>query len=99
QYLPRNTTQISGLTIEDIAIEVKVRHERAFDGGSSETGSDFQWRKDGESHLYRPDTIHTLQLACRTGKYDFYKKYSSMLYEDMNEQNRSEVRRVGKECR
>ncbi|MFC5464234.1 glutamate synthase large subunit [Lederbergia graminis] len=87
QYFPRTPTQISGLTIEDIALEVKVRHERAFDGGSLETGSDFQWRKDGESHLYRPETIHTLQLACRTGKYDFYKKYSSMLYEDMNEQN------------
>src|SRR5690606_22763462 len=63
QYFPRTPTQISGLTIEDIALEVKVRHERAFDGGSLETGSDFQWRKDGESHLYRPETIHTLQLA------------------------------------
>ncbi|MEK3885987.1 glutamate synthase large subunit [Bacillus sp. FSL K6-3431] len=89
QYFPRTPSQISGLTLDDIAKEAEMRHEKAFSAKDVglETGSDFQWRHDGESHLYRPQTIHTLQLACRTGKYELYKKYSTMLNEDTNNLN------------
>lgn len=81
RYFPRTISQIGGLDITDIALETAARHNRGWEDKRLllEEGSDFQWRKSGEEHLYRPETIHTLQLACRTGNYEYYKKYSEML--------------------
>lgn len=81
RYFPRTISQIGGLELVDIATEIAARHQKAWEDENLqlEEGSDFQWRKNGENHLYRPETIHTLQLACRTGNYKLYKKYSDML--------------------
>jgi hypothetical protein len=46
-------------------------------------GGEYQWRKDGEAHLFSPETIHTLQQAVKLGKYDLFKKYSQLV----NQQN------------
>ncbi|MCJ7842050.1 glutamate synthase large subunit [Lederbergia sp. NSJ-179] len=87
-YFPRTTSQIGGLRLDDIAKEVRMRHVKAFSENSPslESGSDFQWRHNGETHLFRPETIHTLQYACRTGKYEVYKKYSRLLQEAGDQQ-------------
>jgi len=76
------------MTVEDIGKEVCIRHMNAYKSEESnlETGSDFQWRHDGELHLYQPKTIHTLQQAVRTGNYDLYKKYSRMINEELSQQ-------------
>lgn len=86
RYFPRTSTKIGGLTLEDIAKEVCMRHGSAYQSEdvNLETGSDFRWRHDGELHLYQPKTIHTLQQAVRTGSYDVYKKYSTMLNEELS---------------
>ncbi|GIN72618.1 glutamate synthase [NADPH] large chain [Bacillus sp. J14TS2] len=86
-YFPRTVSQIGGLSLDDIAKEVRTRHVKAFseDEPTLESGSDFQWRHNGELHLFRPDTIHTLQYACRTGKYELYKKYSHLVQEDADQ--------------
>ncbi|WP_453991718.1 glutamate synthase large subunit [Bacillus nitroreducens] len=83
-YFPRTVSRIGGLQIEDIAKETILRHNQAWlkEEPTLDEGSDHQWRAGGESHLFRPETIHTLQHACRTGKYELYKKYSQMLAED-----------------
>lgn len=85
-YFPRTISQIGGLNLTDIAIETVNRHKTGWEQAKPvlEEGSDFQWRKNGEDHIYRPETIHTLQLACRTGNYELYKKYSHMLSEETN---------------
>lgn len=85
-YFPRTVSQIGGLDLTDIAIETVNRHKLAWEQNKTvlDEGSDFQWRKNGEDHIYRPETIHTLQLACRTGSYDLFKKYSGMLSEETN---------------
>lgn len=91
QYFPRTVSQIGGLDLTDIAKETVARHNKAWEDEKLllEEGSDFQWRKNGEEHLYRPETIHTLQLACRTGKYELYKKYSDMLSKESHTTLRS----------
>lgn len=88
RYFPRTSTKIGGMTVEDIGKEVCIRHMNAYKSEESnlETGSDFQWRHDGELHLYQPKTIHTLQQAVRTGNYDLYKKYSRMINEELSQQ-------------
>ncbi|MEH7381112.1 glutamate synthase large subunit [Bacillus sp. JJ1533] len=88
RYFPNTSSKLSGLTIEDIATEVRLRHEAAFQSQDTvvTTGSEFQWRYGGETHLFQPKTIHLLQHAVRTGKYEIYKQYSSLLHEEISQQ-------------
>lgn len=88
RYFPNTASKLGGLTLEDIEKEVRLRHERAFqpEEAGLETGSDFQWRYGGETHLFQPKTIHLLQHAVRTGKYEVYKEYSRMLHEEISQQ-------------
>jgi glutamate synthase (ferredoxin) len=41
-----------------------------------EVGGSYQWRADGEHHLFNPHTVHKLQLACRNADYKAFKDYS-----------------------
>src|SRR5690606_421210 len=73
-------------------METLQRHARAWhskeaeEPTSLESGSDLQWRYGGEAHLYQPQTIHTLQQACRTGDYSLFKAYSRMPQEERQSQ-------------
>ena len=44
-----------------------------------DSGGEYQWRKDGEDHLFNPQTIHTLQMSTRKNDYKLYKKYSELV--------------------
>jgi glutamate synthase (ferredoxin) len=48
-------------------------------GKTLDPGGHYQWRKDGEYHLFNPETVHRLQLACRTNNYDIYKQYADLV--------------------
>jgi glutamate synthase (NADPH/NADH) large chain len=83
RYFTRTSSQIGGITLEIIAKETLMRHEKAYQSESDESlepGSDFQWRRDGEYHAFNPKTVHTLQRACRQGDYELFKKYSEMAH-------------------
>jgi glutamate synthase (ferredoxin) len=89
-YFKWTPTRIGGIKLDVVAEEVRIRHRKGFTGQEGrvkdlDAGGDHQWRKDGELHLYNPETIHTLQHATRTGDYNLFKKYSDML----NEQDRN----------
>ena len=42
-------------------------------------GGQYQWRREGELHLFNPETIHKLQHACRTNSYQAFKEYSELV--------------------
>jgi glutamate synthase (ferredoxin) len=44
-----------------------------------DAGGQYQWRDDGEFHLFNPQTIHKLQLACRLGSYKIFKEYAALI--------------------
>ncbi len=81
QYFTGTACQLAGINLEMIAKETIIRHKKAFDteeqNEALERGSDFQWRKDGEVHAFRPETIRMLKQACRTNDYQLYKKYTT----------------------
>lgn len=84
EYFTWTPSRIGGIGLEEIAEEVLAPHRRAFAGGTEsdltlDSGGEYQWRKDGEDHLYNPQTIHTLQHATRSNDYKLYKKFSSMV--------------------
>ncbi|MFM7424062.1 MAG: glutamate synthase large subunit [Elainella sp.] len=87
-YFTWTASRIEGADLAVLAQEAILRHQHAFpdrevNGHNLDVGGEYQWRKDGEAHLFSPETIHTLQKAVREGSYDLYKKYALLV----NEQN------------
>ena len=86
KYFTGTATRIGGADMDGIAREVLVRHNHAFpdrqvNGHTLEVGGDYQWRKEGEAHLFSPQVIHALQKAVRTGSYETFKQYSGLVNE------------------
>ena len=53
------------------------RQERAH--RELEVGGEYQWRREGEYHLFNPDTVFKLQHATRTGQYSIFKEYTKLV--------------------
>jgi glutamate synthase (ferredoxin) len=83
KYFSGTSSRCKGSGIEQIAEEALIRHRAAFpdrhidaEERALDSGGLYQWRKDGEFHLFNPETIHLLQKAVRTGSYEVYKEYA-----------------------
>ncbi|MCU0570048.1 MAG: glutamate synthase large subunit, partial [Oculatellaceae cyanobacterium Prado106] len=88
RYFSWTASRIEGADLAVIAQEATLRHHHAFpdrevNGHTLDVGGEYQWRKEGEAHLFSPQTIHALQKAVRTDSYDQFKQYSTLV----NEQN------------
>jgi len=84
KYFTWTASRVAGINIEDIAKEVLTRHEHAFpdrptNGHTLEAGGQYQWRADGEIHLFNPQTVHKLQKAVRNADYKTFKEYSALV--------------------
>src|SRR5580692_9909861 len=44
-----------------------------------ETGGEYQWRREGEPHLFSPETVFKLQHATRTRRYEIFKEYTALV--------------------
>lgn len=86
KYFTGTPSQISGISLEVIAKEAKLRHQAAFKDvkvqQTLDTGSELQWRRNGEHHAFNPKTIHTLQWACRKNDYNLFKTFSKLANEE-----------------
>jgi len=74
-------SRIEGLSFDDLAQEVLVRHRLAFEFESKElqVGGIYQWKRRGEKHVFSPDVIHLLQHSTKTGNFEVYKKYAQKI--------------------
>jgi len=89
QYFCWTPSRVEGADLDAIGAELLRRHSRAFPprgevNPTLDPGGEYQWRQDGEEHLFNPETIHSLQKAVRTGDYSTFKKYASLV----NDQSR-----------
>ncbi|MBS4175166.1 glutamate synthase large subunit [Bacillus sp. FJAT-49736] len=83
QYFTGTVSQIEGIGLEEIACEALIRHENAVLASNQydptlDSGSELQWRKNGEIHQFNPLSIHTLQRAARTNNKKVYQEFVSM---------------------
>jgi glutamate synthase (ferredoxin) len=84
RYFTWTASRISGVGLDVIAEEALARHRRAFpervlNGHVLDGGGHYQYRRDGEHHLFNPESIHKLQYACRSNNYDVFKQYSKLI--------------------
>ena len=83
-YFTWTSSRVGGIGLDVIAQEVLARHhaaypERQVNGHVLPAGGQYQWRDDGEYHLFNPETIHRLQKAVRTGSYAVFKEYAKLV--------------------
>jgi glutamate synthase (NADPH/NADH) large chain len=84
EYFTGTISQLGGIGLDEIAAEVAARHamanptrpeERAH--RKLELGGEYQWRREGELHLFNPETVFKLQHSTRSKRYDIFKEYTS----------------------
>ncbi len=95
QYFTWTTSRIGGIGLEEVAQEMSIRHHNAFPDRSVKRpdldwGGEYQWRRDGEYHLFNPDTVFKLQHSTRSGQYSIFKEYTNKV-DDQN-QHRATLR-------
>jgi glutamate synthase (ferredoxin) len=84
KYFTWTASRISGVGIDVIAKEVVSRHQHAYPvrpirNAELEEGGEYQWRRDGEYHLFNPDTVFKLQHSTRSGQYKIFKEYTTLV--------------------
>ncbi|QBJ94765.1 glutamate synthase large subunit [Rhodococcus sp. ABRD24] len=84
EYFTGTVSRLGGVGLDVLAREVQMRHRRAYpDNPSSlvhrrlDVGGIYQYRRDGELHLFTPETVFLLQHATRTGRADVFAQYSA----------------------
>ncbi|GAB3947597.1 glutamate synthase large subunit [Corynebacterium tapiri] len=82
-YFGAEPSPIGGVGLSEIAADVEARHRSAFlprpeelAHRELEIGGEYKWRREGEFHLFNPETVFKLQHATRTGQYAIFKDYT-----------------------
>ena len=84
-YFGTETSTVGGIGLDTIARDAVAYHDKAIKEASADNEhplpnlGQFHWRQDGIKHAWNPETIATLQLATRTGNYETFKKFESLV--------------------
>ncbi len=81
RYFTWTPSRVGGIGLDTIEEESRQRHAFAYsDSGSAapdlDPGGVYQWRRDGEYHMYNPNSIALLQHSARTKSYETYKEFA-----------------------
>jgi glutamate synthase (NADPH/NADH) large chain len=86
EYFTGTVSRLGGIALEEVAAEVAARHKVAHPTRPAERahrklepGGEYQWRREGELHLFNPETVFKLQHATRSGRYDVFKQYTALV--------------------
>ncbi len=80
------SSRLGGIGFDVLAAETAARHARAFPARGARpphqelaTGGEYQWRRDGEPHLFSPETVFKLQHATRSRRRDVFAEYTRLV--------------------
>ena len=88
EYFAGTVSRLGGVGLDQLAGEVALRHAKAYPDRPIElahrqldVGGEYQWRREGEYHLFNPETVFRLQHATRTRRYEIFKEYTRLVDE------------------
>ena len=91
EFFTGSVSRLGGVGLDELADEVAARHRLAYPPNPTErahrtleVGGEYQWRREGEFHLFNPETVYKLQHSTRSGRYDVFKEYTARV----NDQSR-----------
>ena len=83
KHFTGTASRLGGIGLDEIAASVAARHRRAFPANPTgrahrtiEAGGEYQWRREGEYHLFNPETVFKLQHATRERRFDIFGEYT-----------------------
>jgi glutamate synthase (NADPH/NADH) large chain len=86
EFFTGTTSRLGGIGLDEVAAEVARRHAVAYPSTPSERahrdleyGGEYQWRREGEHHLFNPQTVYKLQHATRERRYDLFREYTDLV--------------------
>ena len=86
EYFTGTVSRLGGIGLDEVAKEVAERHRTAHPSRPTERahrklelGGEYQWRREGEVHLFNPETVYKLQHSTRAGRYDVFKEYTKLI--------------------
>ena len=90
RYFPDLNCRLGGITLDHLAATVLQLHTSAYSPMRGErvalsNRGEYQWRRDGEIHLFNPRTVQKLQHATREKRYDIFKEYTKLVDDQSSE--------------
>ena len=79
RFLPGTISRVGGIGLEEIAREANARACINTTSPLLPDGGVYKYRKDGENHLWNPQSLSTFRQAVQSGNYELFKKYSAMI--------------------
>ncbi|MBT8447737.1 MAG: glutamate synthase large subunit, partial [Gammaproteobacteria bacterium] len=84
EFFTWTASRIGGIGLDIAEVEASRRHHHAYpdrpaDKPELDWGGEYQWRRDGEYHLFNPETVFKLQHATRSGQYTIFKEYTKLV--------------------
>jgi glutamate synthase (ferredoxin) len=81
RYFDRTASRVGGIGLKEVARETLHHHHRAYTSRDVAPdhlleGGQYQWRREGEFHLFNPETVFRLQHATQSGRYEIFKQYT-----------------------
>ncbi|HEY8080863.1 MAG TPA: glutamate synthase central domain-containing protein, partial [Acidimicrobiales bacterium] len=91
-YFTGTSSRLGGIGLQELAADMLERHAAAFPARPTSqahrtlgVGGEFQWRREGELHLFTPTTVYLLQHAARSDRRDVFDRYTAEV-DDQSEQ-------------
>ncbi|WP_460959314.1 glutamate synthase large subunit [Parasphingorhabdus pacifica] len=82
------TSRLGGVGFDVLAREIGERHRKAYPSDDVQAphrtlnvGGEYQWRREGDPHVFNPKTVFKLQHSTRSGQYDIFKEYTQSVDE------------------
>ncbi len=83
EYFGATPSRLGGVGLDVLADEAGARHQAAYPFVATsrahrrlDVGGEYQWRREGELHLFNPETVFLLQHATRARRYDVFREYT-----------------------
>jgi len=87
EYFTGTSSKLGGVGLDVLAEEVAIRHRRAYPDNPTDrvhrrldSGGEYAYRREGELHLFTPETVFLLQHASKSRREEAYRAYTDEVH-------------------